>query len=472
MVPSLLGITLGKLSIMRACAFGKWRIPICHFKEFSLFYSLFFTTNCYKQIHFKTKLMSTVKNSLMAAAIALSSSAPCIAESQETTPEPTVSSGHLLDSIHLFGTARLRYEYADFNIPGVSSADLGSLRTRFGIKTDSFGGFKFLAEAEHTWVLTDTDNYRAFPGFAPSDRAVIADPDNFQLNRLQVSYTSDVLDTTVTVGRQSITLADQRFIGAVGWRQNDQTFDAVVLENKSIKDLTFTYAYIEQVNRIFGTNAPSSALEAWEGDSHLIHLEYSGIENHTLRAFAYLLDFENSSANSSDTYGLEFQGKRDISCGELNYLVTAATQNDAGDNTVDYSEQYYRAQLGYKTDAFHCGVGAEVMTSDGMGGRFRHPLGTNHKFNGFADAFLTTPADGLIDYYGWVGTKALGFNHTLTVHQFHTQHDSMDLGWEIDYVATRKICDSTSILFKAAHLEGEGSQTDVTRASAEINFTF
>lgn len=412
--------------------------------------------------------MSTKKHKLVVGFIAISSTISCLAGPPEKATERASDSESILDSIHLFGTARLRYEYTNFNIPGVDSASLASLRTRFGIKTDSIGGFKFLAEGEHTWVLTDTDNYRAFPGFAPSDRALIADPDNLQLNRLQVSYFSDLLDTTVTVGRQLITLSDQRFIGAVGWRQNDQTFDAVVVENKSITDLTATYAYIEQVNRIFGTNAPSSALEKWQGESHLIHLEYDGIKNTTLRAFAYLLDFENSLANSTDTYGLEIQGNH----GNLNYLVTIATQNDAGDNPLDYSEQYYRAQLGYKTDAFHCGIGAEVMTSDGMGGRFRHPLGTNHKFNGFADAFLTTPADGLIDYYGWVGTKALGFNHTLKIHDFHTQTNSQDLGWELDYVATRKICDSASLLFKAAHLEGEGLQPDITRASAEINFTF
>lgn len=405
------------------------------------------------------------KHTLVATLVSLSSTLSCLAG-------PPTTSGHLLDSIHLFGTARLRYEYADFNTAGVDSASLGSLRSRFGVKTDSFAGFKFLAEAEHTWVLTDTGGYRAFPGFAPSDRALIADPDNLQLNRLQVSYHSEFLATTLTVGRQAINLADQRFVGAVGWRQNDQTYDAVVLENQSLKDLTFTYAYIDQVNRIFGTNAPAAALEAWEGDSHLIHLEYSGVENHTLRAFAYLLDFDNAPANSSDTYGLELEGKRSLSCGSFTYLLTAATQSDAGDNPADYSEQYYRVRLGYQSDAFHCGLGAEVMTADGTGGRFRHPLGTNHKFNGYADAFLTTPADGLINAYVWAGTKAFGIRHTLTIHQFQTQHNRRDLGWEVDYVASRRLCESTSVLFKAAHLEGSGAQTDISRASAEINFSF
>jgi len=67
------------------------------------------------------------------------------------------------------------------------------------------------------WVLTDTGDYRPGPGFGPpADHAIIADPDNFQLNRLQLSYLAEPIDTRITVGRQKLTRADQRFIGAVG----------------------------------------------------------------------------------------------------------------------------------------------------------------------------------------------------------------------------------------------------------------
>ncbi len=375
------------------------------------------------------------------------------------------SDGSILDSIHLFGTARLRYEYAD--IDGFDEANVGSLRARYGIKTDSIGGFKFLAEGETTVILTDQGKYTPFPGFINNGRAVIADPDNFELNRLQLSYDIEAIDTTLTVGRQYITFADQRFIGAVGWRQNDQTFDAVVLENKSIKDLNFTYAYVDQVNRIFGDQTPARGLDYWSGESHLIHTEYTGIENHTVRAFAYLLDFDNSAPNSTDTYGLELQGKN----GSLNYLLTAAVQNDAGNNMADYQEYYYRGQIGVKQDCYNYGAGFEVMTSDGTNS-FRIPLGTNHKFNGFADAYLSTPGAGLVDYYAWVGTKALGFKHTLTVHNFSTESGGTGLGWEIDYVAARKIGDHAKFILKAAHLMGDGPQADVTRASAEINLSF
>lgn len=389
----------------------------------------------------------------------------------DNEPETASPSGSVLDTLHFFSNSRLRYDYAD--VDNLETSTLGSLRTRFGMKMDAIAGFEFLAEGEHTWVLTDTDDYRPGPGFRPANHSIIADPDNFQLNRLQLSYLIDALDTRVTVGRQKLTRADQRFIGAVGWRQNDQTFDAVVLENDSIENLSFSYAYVNQVNRIFGTNAPTSALERWEGDSHLIDLTYSGLDSHTVRAFAYLLDFDDSPANSVNTFGLELKGSRDLAgSSELNYLLTGAVQVDAQDNPVDYQEYYLRGQVGVTNDIGHFGAGVELMTSDGAGGRFRFPLGTNHKFNGYADAFLTTPFNGLLDSYAWVGTEAIGFKHVVTAHNYRTEQNSTDLGWEIDYVASRKISDNASLLFKGAWLDGKGTQADVTRTSVEMNFSF
>jgi len=369
--------------------------------------------------------------------------------------------------------SRLRYGYANFGAPGVSAANLLSLRNRFGFQTDSIAGFKFLAEGEHTWVLTKTSNYRAFPGAAPANKALIADPDSIDLNRLQVAYTADTIDTTITVGRQHIKFDDGRFFGLVGWRQNDQTFDAVILQNQSIQDLTFTYGYFNQVNRIFGNNAPVVPLERWNGDSHIFRTEYTGIENNTLRSFAYLLNFANSAVNSTDTYGMELEGHTIINDNDpLKYLFTAAMQEDAGANPVNYQEYYLRGQLGIHREECNYGIGLERFTSDTGAGRFRMPLGTNHKFNGYADAFLITPVGGLMDYYSWVGAKACGFTHTVTLHHFASDRGNNSLGWEVDYVAARKLNDRTRLLLKVAYLDGAGPQQDITRTTLQLDYSF
>ena len=66
---------------------------------------------------------------------------------------------------------------------------------------------------------------------------VVADPESYEINRLQLTNTS-IIDTTITLGRQRIVLDDHRFVGNVGWRQNEQTFDALRVVNKHIPNLT------------------------------------------------------------------------------------------------------------------------------------------------------------------------------------------------------------------------------------------
>ena len=195
------------------------------------------------------------------------------------------------------------------------------------------------------------------------------------------------------------------------------------------------------------------------------------LENHKLKVFSYLLDFSNSAANSSNTYGMELTGSSESCIGDLQYIFTAAVQKDAANNPVDYQAYYLRGQVAVKRDAYHFGLGSEMMTSDGSG-RFLFPLGTNHKFNGFADAFLTTPTNGLIDTYAWIGTETYGINHKLSLHNYQSEELSSSIGWELDYVASKQLCKSSKGILKLAHLMGDNSQADITRASIEINYSF
>lgn len=372
-----------------------------------------------------------------------------------------------LRDTEVFVKGRLRAEYADQDAKADDSGVL-SVRHRFGLITPEVAGFSLLAEGEHTWILSDTDAYNPYPAGTDS---VIADPDNFDLNRLHLTYTHK--ESSAVLGRQYINHADQRFIGAVGWRQNDQTFDAFTLSSKAFNNLSLTYSYVDQVNRIFGTDAPVGGLERWHGDVHMFRAEYSGCDYGSLSCFAYLMDFDNAVTSSSNTYGAELKGKSE-GLGLLpamNYLVTAALQTDAGDNT-DYEEYYFRAELSTGIEQYQMGMGAERMTSDGMKS-FIFPLGTNHKFNGFADAFLNTPAEGLRDYHAWVaGTCGCGISHKLIWHHFSSDEGNDYLGYEIDYVAKKKLTENASALLKLAHLEGHGVTKDVQRASIQLDYSF
>ena len=101
----------------------------------------------------------------------------------------------------------------------------------FGFAPAAWHGWKALAEGENI-VAADGDAYSQ-SGLNPggAGRAVVADPEVTELNQLYVGYTRD--HTTVTVGRQRLVLDNARFIGDSGWRQDMQTFDAVVVQESA-----------------------------------------------------------------------------------------------------------------------------------------------------------------------------------------------------------------------------------------------
>ncbi len=107
------------------------------------------------------------------------------------------------------------------------------------------------------------------------------------MNRLQLTNTR-LPGTTLILGRQRIALDDQRFVGNVGWRQNEQTFDAVRVVSKSVPTLTVDATYLNQVNRVFGPDSPQGR---WHGDGWLGNVAWQ-LPIISLTTFAYVLDFE------------------------------------------------------------------------------------------------------------------------------------------------------------------------------------
>jgi len=124
--------------------------------------------------------------------------------------------------------SRLRYESVEQT--GLRDADAFTLRTRLGYTIAAWRGWKAMLEAENI-VAADGDSYSQ-AGLNPggAGKAVIADPETTELNQGWIAFTQD--QTTATVGRQRLVLDNARFIGDVGWRQNMQTFDAVVLTDR------------------------------------------------------------------------------------------------------------------------------------------------------------------------------------------------------------------------------------------------
>ena len=340
---------------------------------------------------------------------------------------------------------RARYEEVEqTGIP--EDAHAGTLRMRLGAETGKFLDTRLLAEGEAMFRLNRSyrpDNavgrYTQYP--------VVADPENYGLNRLALTNTS-IPATTLILGRQRITLDDQRFVGNSGWRQNEVTFDALRAVSTPLHGLTIDLTFLDKVHRIYGADSPQGT---YKGDSYLANVSYQ-LPIGKLTAFAYLLEFDpiaglagalDPRRGSTSTYGGRFAGERPVSGVKLGYLVSYASQKQRGDNPLVFSNDYVIGELNASASGFKAAVGDEIMQGNGAVG-FATPLATLHAFDGWADKFLTTPANGIKDLYGslgWSGRKVLGLDSltvTLIYHSFSAEHVSSNYGAEWDSVVSGK----------------------------------
>jgi hypothetical protein len=405
------------------------------------------------------------KSALLAAlAIAAPVTAQTQAQAQDLGAPIPVGEGITLDPI--FAT-RLRYEMVDqASVP--DSADALTLRGRAGAELKA-SGFSLLAEAEGTLALSEDYN-DTLPDNGVEPFPVVADPENLELNRLQVSYLKD--GTGVTLGRQRIILDNARFVGNVGWRQNEQTFDAVRGQAK-LGSVVLDATYSVSQRTVFGVESPN---EHFDGDFVLLG---GGVDLPVVdaKAFAYLLDYDTRLAFSSQTYGALVTGQIDMpAVGKLDVLVSYARQSDYGANPLAYDADYWNAQLRLALFGFGLTSGYEELGSDGGMAAFQTPLATLHAFNGWADLFLTTPANGLRDYYAGIGRSIgvpflPGLKADLTYHEFDSDFGGLDYGSEWDASLGFKL-GPVNLLAKYANYDASGFAVDTEKfwLQAEVGF--
>lgn len=356
---------------------------------------------------------------------------------------------------------RVRGEFV--NMDGLEETWGFTERLRLGYGSKSYRGFSFYVDMEDIRAFDD-DRYNALPG-GPLPKALIADPEDSELNQAYLKYQNE--DFSFIGGRQRIILDDARFVGNVGWRQNEQTFDAATVKVGLPFGVTGQYSYLWDINRIFG---PTADLD-WDSDSHLFNVTGKCPVVGTFTGFAYLLDFDNSPANSSDTYGLRYTTQLELDKDHsLLPILSYARQVDSGTNTTDYQADYFLAQLGLKRQGLGTiGAGYEELGSDnGMAaGSFRTPLATGHAWNGWADNFLTTPAAGLEDFFVFASAPMpCGAVGRVSHHWFRSDAGSLDFGEELNAVLSKSLNDNVSVLFKFAYYTGSYASSvypDVTK---------
>lgn len=385
-----------------------------------------------------------------------------------------VASGTLSDAIaggHLLLEARARYEFVDQKKTAVlrDNGQAYTLRTRIGWETGDWNGFKGLVEfedvrqfgAEHYQVNVPGAVTAPLNGASKSRYPIINDPEVTELNRAQVTWTPSAA-LTLTAGRQRILIDDQRFIGNVGWRQDEQTFDGVRA------DLAFgrfkaTYAYITRVNRILGE------LRDWDSDSHLVNVTWSPAEQLRLEGFVYALDFSNSAANSSITKGVKASGKTWVGLYQLAYNATYARQSEYRGASAAFGLDYWGGDVAATLDIFTAKVSYESLQGNGVRG-FSTPLATTHGFQGWADAFVLALGgnksfvDGIEDLNLTFNAKPRPrltylFNSDIIVryHDFNDQRTGAGLGREWDAQIQAAINPKLTVALKYTDFERVGA---------------
>lgn len=386
---------------------------------------------------------------------------------------------------------RLRYEHVDQ--PGIQ-ADALTMRIRAGAELQ----FKpvhlnVLVESEATLGLINKYNALPYVPVSPSSQrrtgyATISDPQNIELNRVQIQYKTKEL--TVTLGRQRINLDDQRWVGNAGWRQNEQTFDAVRIESK-FGPVSFDNTYAIAQRTIFGEDAAPRTV--FDGNFGFLG---AGVKAGSKRAeivikgFAYLLDYKLSAQGGAlavgnadtQTYGARATAAFTVMPKiKLSLAASYARQSSYKNNPLNYGADYIAAEAVLGTQGFTLTGGYEklgsALSTTGVRRAVQTPMATLHKFNGWADLFLTTPANGLQDTYGGIAkafpkVKTLpGLNAAVIYHRFDSDFGGVYDGNELDASLGFRI-GRVTLLAKYADYNAHGFGVDTKKGWLQAEFSY
>lgn len=375
-------------------------------------------------------------------------------------------------TVHL----RYRYEQVDDDLVPRRTGEASTLRAALGWQSGAWRGFSLFGEMEHV-AEVGIDRYKEGPGPVDPGSArfpVIADPPGTELNQAYAQMVGPA-GLRARIGRQDLTYRAaplHRHIGNVLWRQNWQTYDAVSVAAAPLKDLAMNYAYVTQVNRIFGSDAPDP-FDEFDCDCHLINLHYSALAHVRLEAFAYLLDIDNAPAFALDTYGVRATGTYPLSARwKLVYAGEYAIQDEAGGNPLPVDAEYYLGELGINVTLPFRAVPAvtvkgdyEVLGGNGVSA-FQTPLATGHAFQGWADRFLVTPPDGIRDWYVTAIAPILGGQLFVSYHRLRSDELDYAYGEELDVQYERNLAKYWTLGAKAAFYHADRNAQALRRAGA------
>lgn len=390
-------------------------------------------------------------------------------------PAPATPPSNPAGLITPYGDFRLRHEFVEqAGLP--DDAHATTLRARLGVRVSPVSGLTAVIEGEAIAALdnalyNDTTN-------GVGRRPVVADPPDILLNQAYLRWQGGP-KLTATVGRQAVNYDNQRWIGSVGWRQNDQTLDAVQIsiEPAPGQPIAASFAHAWRVNRVFGPDSPQGV---WRDTA--ISMARVGIrvaDGHNALAFGYWLDVPAAPSLSSQTLGARISGGAALAPGWRGlYALEYARQTPHGGNLATSAHTYLLVEPGVSHGPTTLKLGYERLSGDGRTA-LQTPLATLHAFNGWADKFLTTPAGGLRDVYVDLGhtfpkaTPAIaGASLRFAFHDFRSTRGDVHYGQEWNAMVAYPFTPWLTGMIKGARYDADSFATDTTKIWAQLEARF
>lgn len=347
-------------------------------------------------------------------------------------------------------------------VPNPRTANANTARLRLGALSPEFYGIQGYAEFEGLWAMQEDYNSTRNGNKTYS---TVADPEKTELNQLWLSY-NGIPDTVIKGGRQRIKLDDDRFIGNVGWRQLESTYDAVLLthQNQQIFGLTINAGFIGNVNTFTSTTEHL--------DAPILNINYKVGDWGNLVAYGYWLDYRDPDPvpnqnlfyeKSNQTYGLRFNGTSPTFFDHYSLLYTAewGNQRDYGHGKTKYESDRFNFMGGIKAYNVSLQGAWEQLNGFGKNKTFDTPLGTNHAFQGWADIFLITPDNGIRDVFATLTVEFPRYETVVTgvYHDFMDDTGQQQYGKEWDFQVVKKFGKHYSLLAKYANYNADSGLT-------------
>lgn len=335
---------------------------------------------------------------------------PGMAQAGDAAPSPSAGAWQFEWS------ARLRQETVDDDA-FARSASATTLRLRAGLRMHLSKHIAALLEG--AGIADAGDSYNSGANGRTLLPAII-DPEGVELNQAWLGWKSKRM--AATLGRQRLVLDNQRWIGNSGWRQNEQTFDALSADLHIAPNLTFRYAWLDRVHRVNGDDALDRLARQRALSTHLFNLRWAhGAQQ--LVGYAYLHDDRDVARASTATWGARWTSTPLRGGDGFGWTLEAAHQQDYAGNPLMFSHAYWLLEPTFARHGVVYRAGWEHLGGNGVHA-LQTPLATLHAFNGWTDKFLVTPAGGLEDRYLGAGGKfgrdayAGKFNWVVTWHDY------------------------------------------------------